>query len=148
MKDRSVFCAGCGHFFEDGDVVYRKRREPDRWSRDRSLKGFCRGCVSKWHPSWLEQAHKPLPCAGGCGVLVSDWFEDRYLPERPPGERFVRAVTTCSSHCTEQAHNARRRKSAPTSCAGCGETFTPKRADARYCAAACKQRAYRKRGAS
>jgi hypothetical protein len=30
-------------------------------------------------------------------------------------------------------------------CATCGTTFTPLRANARYCSAACRQRAYRQR---
>lgn len=35
----------------------------------------------------------------------------------------------------------------PHSCADCGETFTPARADAAYCSSACRQRAYRTRNA-
>ena len=30
-------------------------------------------------------------------------------------------------------------------CGGCGEKFTPKRADARYCSNSCRQKVYRKR---
>jgi hypothetical protein len=33
----------------------------------------------------------------------------------------------------------------PQACAECGISFHPKRTDARYCSAACKQRAYRNR---
>ena len=32
-----------------------------------------------------------------------------------------------------------------TECQQCGDTFTPDRSDAKYCSAACKQRAYRQR---
>jgi hypothetical protein len=133
IEERGVFCTGCRHAFEDGDVVYRKRGTP------RS----CRGCVSKWHPSWLEGAEEPVPCAGGCGVLVSCWRTWSYVREE-----WTRAVSTCSDHCAKQARNARRRKSKPTTCAGCGETFVPKRSDAKFCSAACKQRAYRQRSGS
>lgn len=34
-----------------------------------------------------------------------------------------------------------------TTCADCGDTFTPARADAAYCSSACRQRAYRNRNA-
>jgi hypothetical protein len=33
----------------------------------------------------------------------------------------------------------------PVACAMCGEKFKPKRSDAKYCSAACRQRAYVKR---
>ena len=33
----------------------------------------------------------------------------------------------------------------PRTCADCGDTFTPARADAAYCSSACRQRAYRNR---
>ncbi len=35
----------------------------------------------------------------------------------------------------------------PHTCADCGNTFTPARADAAYCSSACRQRAYRNRNA-
>jgi hypothetical protein len=35
----------------------------------------------------------------------------------------------------------------PHTCADCGDTFTPARADAAYCSSACRQRAYRNRNA-
>ena len=145
MDRRGVFCTKCGYIFEDGEVVFRRRRIPRPEFGDPEREHFpryCRGCVAEWHPSWLKSAKEPIPCAGGCGVLVTDWYEDRFLGR---GRGFARAVSTCSKHCGEQGYNARRRKSAPTSCAGCGETFTPARSDARYCSGACRQRAYRQR---
>lgn len=55
----------------------------------------------------------------------------------------------CSPACTAGRNNARRRKRRAqrrgTVTCDCGTQFTPKRADARYCSAACKQRIYRKR---
>jgi hypothetical protein len=56
----------------------------------------------------------------------------------------------CSRECRQTLHNEayrrrHRRLAIKVSCKACGEAFTPKRADAAYCSAACKQRAYRGR---
>lgn len=48
------------------------------------------------------------------------------------------------STCRE-CRQAGRSRPAPRECAACGSTFTPSRADARYCSPACRQRAYRAR---
>jgi hypothetical protein len=144
----TLWCVQCRRAFEPGDVVSRERLPG--WALDElgagtrgfgGLVGFCHDCRAPRRP-WGE----PVPCAGGCGLLVTSPYDDRYFHNRPRGERLVPGVTVCGGvRCADRAYNARRRKSAPTSCAGCGETFTPKRSDARYCSAACKQRAYRRR---
>jgi hypothetical protein len=56
----------------------------------------------------------------------------------------------CSPSCERLARNAELRERRRSSrgeriCEDCGGTFTPPRADGRYCSAACRQRAYRKR---
>ena len=48
----------------------------------------------------------------------------------------------------EARREARRQARAGRACGSCGATFTPARADARYCSAACRQRAHRGRVAA
>jgi hypothetical protein len=146
MRERGVFCTDCRRLFGDGDVAYRKRGKPGWNPGPQPLGLFCHGCVSKWHSSWLRAASEPTPCAGECGVLVSGWYRYSYYSSNYEREGEP-LHTTCSARCAERARNARRRKSTPTACASCGETFTPQRSDARYCSPACRQRAYRERAA-
>jgi hypothetical protein len=52
--------------------------------------------------------------------------------------------------CTREMYTTRRREHraatrANRPCETCGDTFTPPRADGRYCSDACRQRAYRAR---
>ena len=56
----------------------------------------------------------------------------------------------CANRLRVRPHNARRaeRRAAAReglTCAVCDTTFNPSRSDARYCSAACRQRAYRRR---
>jgi predicted nucleic acid-binding Zn ribbon protein len=58
----------------------------------------------------------------------------------------------CSRTCAKRlfGHRARRRRaeerqSPELHCAVCGKAFTPARADARTCSAACRQKAHRQR---
>lgn len=54
----------------------------------------------------------------------------------------------CDDHRAEQVNAARRaarERRRRTVCTVCGDTFTPPRSDGRYCSAACRQKAYRRR---
>jgi hypothetical protein len=55
-------------------------------------------------------------------------------------------LALCSLECYREAR-ARAQRLRPTlrECVVCGESFTPGRSDARFCANACRQRAYRLR---
>ena len=73
---------------------------------------------------------------GGCGrVFYTTIYTKKY----------------CHSYwCGNQANNRRQReyrqmRRQDLVCQCCGEKFTPKRADARYCSSACRQKDYRKR---
>ena len=73
---------------------------------------------------------------GGCGrVFYTTIYTKKY----------------CHSYwCGNQANNRRQReyrqmRRQDLVCQCCGEKFTPKRADARYCSNACRQKDYRKR---
>jgi hypothetical protein len=71
--------------------------------------------------------------------------------------RFSRRHRYCCEHCqfvdqsARLAAAARRHRAEARGpsrpCAECGEPFEAKRGDARYCSSACRQKAYRKRGA-
>jgi predicted nucleic acid-binding Zn ribbon protein len=54
----------------------------------------------------------------------------------------------CGDECRRAFHAAQareRRKLPMWGCSVCGKEFEPKRTDAKYCSAACKQRAHRAR---
>ena len=51
----------------------------------------------------------------------------------------------CSRHQHRKNAKFRRLVDRVTTCEECGRTFTPKRNGAKYCCAACKQKAYRTR---
>jgi hypothetical protein len=132
LKDAAYRCDRCEHVFQTGDVAYRRRMqlEPDIMSHWK-LMSVCEECVQGWHPSWWKHRRAPVPCLGGCGVLVADWH------------RWQR-VTTCSKRCSKLVARVQHDEQA---CEVCDEMFVPKRADARYCSGACRQDAYRRRKA-
>jgi hypothetical protein len=80
-------------------------------------------------------------------------FSDGYGPPVPDGYRssaaFQRARASVTAHLqgvTDPAGvTAADNRVTGARCGSCGEGFTPARPDARYCSAACKQRAYRRR---
>lgn len=51
----------------------------------------------------------------------------------------------CSRYVHRSRAKARRRFDRATECEECGKWFIPKRAGAKYCCAACKQKSYRRR---
>lgn len=59
------------------------------------------------------------------------------------------ARSYCSDECRAAVLAERRRREPRTagSCATCAQSFTPPRSDGRYCSAACRQKAYRRRTA-
>jgi hypothetical protein len=82
----------------------------------------------------LLTAATPLPCEV-CGRKFA-WIVDR----RPwPGH-------VCSTTCARERRNrARRVRHEERKCAVCCRGFEPKRSEALYCSARCRQRAYRAR---
>jgi hypothetical protein len=81
----------------------------------------------------------------GCGRVV-------HLPRRYDSRRQERSLL-CSDRCRNRLYGARFRGRHPRpkkpvparACAACGRDFTPGRADARTCSAACRQKAHRQR---
>ena len=95
----------------------------------------CEACAPRDRHSrrWVA----PAPCAG-C-----------QRPVYYPRSYRWRLRAHCSERCRLDAWNQRRRAERAAErrfrCATCGATFTPPRADGRYCSPACRQRAYRQR---
>ena len=104
-----------------------KQIEPIRIATSKWPVLFCDDCVKTKHENWWYQRCR------GCGVWMN---RDR--------EKY------CCSECQREAEARRKREHRQQwrmnkTCPICGEKFTPKRADAKYCSAACRQRAFRKR---
>lgn len=94
--------------------------------------------------------------------------------ERATGPRMYREETSCShcdrdlviirislrryhSFCNDKCQHGyynhlaklkRDEERGTRDCDTCGDTFTPKRSDSKYCSSKCRQKAYRQRGAS
>ncbi|OKO83156.1 hypothetical protein AC629_22920 [Bradyrhizobium sp. NAS80.1] len=58
-------------------------------------------------------------------------------------EAFGRKIIACSDRCAQRERRQRHRQRSRAVCI-CGIRFVPKRRDAKFCSAACKQKAYRR----
>jgi hypothetical protein len=95
----------------------------------------CDACVTE---AELADATIDATC-GGCGqrMRLSQW---------PYPHWGVSRCRSCSDRCAQRARRRQRRAELRAVCAVCNETFSPRRADARFCSDACRQKAYRQRG--
>jgi hypothetical protein len=129
-------CTRCGEPFADNRAIAFMVSEMVAWSvmgppgdetalTQRETVPVCSACVT---PREEAAATRETTCAG-CGQAM----------------RSALAVRTCCSRCYQRELRARWRDRARGFCAACGQSFKPKRADARYCSPACKQRAWRAR---
>jgi endogenous inhibitor of DNA gyrase (YacG/DUF329 family) len=149
-------CGKCNRPFKPKEPVWRWRAGPGHWSNHQWVPSFistCKACYRE-HATWrdddtgktyeldssrVKQTGKCAAC--GRKVHQTDWLNYRYFycselcrQKHQPG--FQAALT----------REARARKrGASRVCAQCGKQFAPKRNDARFCSAPCKQKAYRKR---
>jgi hypothetical protein len=131
----------------------------------------CTSPVGPGEPVWRRQAYLGPGMLGGhrfglrphCAACRGNdaWYWEprrceccgREVNYRIDGRRHRR--TFCCERCAtiilvaEANAKARRRRAekrgATSTCPACGETFEPGRADAKFCSAACKQKAYRRR---
>ena len=98
---------------------------------------------SHWHmgheacaPKMGQRWRKPVPCHR-CGRLI--------YRERPPRKGFEHLF--CGTKCRQVARDALYRLSrerVDQRCPSCGEPFSPRRPDAKFCSPRCKQKAHRK----
>ena len=100
----------------------------------------------------LTKPSPAYPCEDCCGS-TSDFYCDpcKAQWEKEQAVKREREEHQRTRKNGRQRHHYRVHKQLkryhtnPTVCASCSETFKPKRADAKFCSAACRQRAYVKR---
>jgi hypothetical protein len=131
--ERAEWCAACSEGIAPDAPVWRAIFD-DSWGH-RVTAPICESCQQAHNVRGLHRSE-----CGNCGRVVHTRFRDSYGPY---GERTV--AYFCSERCRRELAKARRRVT-PTerACETCGEPFTPKRADARYCGPTCRQRAHRR----
>jgi len=122
-------CGSCGFPIPSGAPVALQQRDY-RSGRARRVT-CCLSCAERW----LVQQCPPLESCPHCRRPV--------YRRRPQGRLF------CCDRCAWLAASARRRARTAERrekvCAVCGHAFTAKRADARTCSPACRQRDHRRR---
>jgi hypothetical protein len=96
----------------------------------------------------VRATHAEAECASCGRTCILD--RDRKKFKKSWLKHYGERRTFCSQRCRVRHNNQKRserleEKRAGTECQECGDTSTPDRSDAKYCSAACKQRAYRKR---
>ena len=120
---RMIRCEKCNQEIKPKQIVYRELVLPQFGYSTRRV---CKSCLDKWQ---LDRMF--VHVCPGCG-LKEAW------PKRPkPPDRY------CSWLCKRESM-ARQQRS-ELKCEGCGGPVEAKRADARWCSPACKQKAYRAR---
>ena len=130
-------CAGCGKALAANEPVWRARVSlgASFGSWHYAVAPHCERC--KPEPPFAR--YEDAAACETCGRIVHDSFTTRY-----------RRHTFCCHDCRKRAEEAiaRQKRDAAkrtTTCDTSGEIFGPARTDARFCSAACKQKAYRQR---
>ena len=92
------------------------------------------------------------PCEDCCDVIPMDYCDRcraQYDKKREEDNEREEKERQRKNERQRERYEVRREhwlaRQRPTACATCGEKFEPKRSDAKYCSAACRQRAYVKR---
>jgi endogenous inhibitor of DNA gyrase (YacG/DUF329 family) len=132
-------CLSCYRRLAPLEPVYRIRgRTPDPLGSlyDHRL-SICTDCFNKAYPQPVPQWLSETRQCKGCGRPVTDYIT--YYNS-----------TYCSESCRRDFYRAESKKQQlqarlTLTCAACGKSFGAKRIDSRYCSAACKQAAYRRR---
>jgi hypothetical protein len=132
-----------------GSSYQRGWRCPEAGEHHRNL--YCEQChPAQWKAvqcSGCERAVMLRPHGNRSYDYAAYDDEDADVPERWP-----RAF--CSQRCRSRVDHDKaatrriqaRQEHGPHQCGGCGEVLDGRRADARYCSGACRQRAYRQQG--
>jgi hypothetical protein len=145
-SQRDCSCCGkCGKPIASGEAVWRFRVTRNSWlgGYNHNLAACCQACAENdWHSKYL----KPKQCSG-CGRIVNSELQLQWSAK---DYGYLTKPVTCCEACGHKVRLAKqRRKRTDTrgtrECQECGETFEPARTNSRFCSAACKQRAYRKR---
>jgi hypothetical protein len=108
----------------------------------RNVANLCANCAGASGNSIIANINGGWRSAEPCRNCGRPVINDR----KPRGAKLKYVV--CDDECRRAFHAARakeRRKPPMRACLSCGKQYEPKRTDARYCSAACKQRAHRAR---
>lgn len=117
-----------------------KKREPE--SGDASSEGL-HDIFGKMLAYPCEDCRDTVPMYY-CTACKARWGSDQVKErEREETKRKRKNARQRSHYKWQKQLKAHRVK--PTACATCGEAFKPKRTDAKFCSAACRQRAYMQR---
>jgi hypothetical protein len=138
----------------NGFIARRNRQRLEREAENKG--GICGGCFRKLEPTetvWRFNSGPPA-YAACCHGEARDW---RYWCPESPCQGCGRGViyqvnlrrrihVFCCDHC-ESVYRWRLKKTQREipSCETCNQPFSSKRADAKHCSPACKQKAYRQR---
>ena len=102
-----------------------------------------RDTSSEFPPNFKDPLQPTYPCEA-CSNTVPAFYCDPCRAERKRREQKWQEEQNAKQR-EVYAHENRWRKLRMETCEGCGEQFKGKRKDAKYCSAACRQRAHRKR---
>ena len=140
-------CEHCLRSLADGETSFRVSLGYNQWYwrtgyLNRSVGFACKPCVDGLNSlAVLYRFRDAVPCCV-CARPVALTL-NRKVPK----------IVVCGTACLiryEGARAKRRRliaRGINRTCEHCGETFKPARSDARYCGAACRQAAWRRRAA-
>ena len=119
-------CELCKRKLAEGEPVYR-RLFSRRWFM------MCAKCEAGLN----DKSHRIYSSRSCCHCT-------RPINLAEPLRRSTQYVV-CGPECRQAVHNAkyrlRHQRPRMAQCADCGKSFMPKRSDAKFCSAACKQRA-------
>jgi len=125
-------CPSCHRKMDDKEPIHRVSFS--WWHHSSVIRLICRACAVSSGGEWRKW-RSPRTCEGCGRPVIHD------INRRPP-EHVI-----CSQRChrvVRAAVTRVQRKRQSRRCV-CGIEFKPTRGNARYCTAACKQRAYRRR---
>ena len=139
---RGELCFKCARTFDESEPIYRdKVGGYVMLSYSYQAVSYCESCAppeTPWH--YREQApcdvcnrdvHYPCQRTYRKHLFCSEVCSKRHWANYQRDKRLREREVTCRKECGE-----------------CSTSFTALRSDAKYCSAACKQKAYRQRGRS
>jgi hypothetical protein len=106
---------------------------------ERTTVPVCDACLTERE---MEEATEQATCLG-CGQRM------RFATNRTIYmNRYSKPLTVCSNRCAQRERRKRMRHHHSVVCSVCKAAFVSKRADAKFCCNACRQRDYRVRARS
>jgi hypothetical protein len=147
-------CGRCGTAIAPGEPVWRAHcwvelaaemamEEDGHPNTGRYLAPTCSACAPPTLYPDLYPNYAARPCEG-CGRAVYENPGSWYRPRRIPSRAYCCIRCRWAAQARRRSERRAERRS-HRRCRSCGEPFQPGHLWARYCSAACRQRAYRQR---